>query len=331
MSEQIQRRNEMQLIAHYFAPLCDEEAAFGLVDDAACLTPPEGHDLVISKDMLVSGIHFFAHDAPEDVARKALRVNLSDLAAKGAKPRGYLLGLGLPDDWTEDWLTLFCHGLRTDQDSYHLSLLGGDTVKSPERLVVSVTVIGLVPKGKAVLRQNAKAGDQLYVSGTVGDGALGLLARKGELDLYLPQDKAQFLAERFTLPTPRLALAPLIQTYASAAMDISDGLLGDAEKLARASGLALHIQRDLIPLCAPAHSLITQSEHFWSPILTGGDDYELLFTVPGDRQDAFIKEVSKKGAPVTRIGEVKQGETIHLLTSGGDEIPMPGHAAYQHF
>ena len=325
------RRGESALIEHYFAPLCDPETAFGLTDDAAMLSVPDGQQLVLTKDMLVADIHFFADDAPDLIARKALRVNLSDLAAKGAKPLGYMLGLGLPSDWTEAWLAGFCAGLKQDQQQYSFPLIGGDTVKSPERLTLSVTAFGLVGKGVHPLRRNAQAGNNLYVSGTIGDSALGLKAMQNKLGDAISKPHSDFLKDRFLLPQPRLDLAALVRRFATASMDISDGLLGDAAKMAKAASVCLVMQENAIPLSGAVRALLHQDQKFWPLLLSGGDDYELLFCVPADKHQALMQAAEALKTPVTKIGTVEAGQGVRLVDPDGNLTVLDGTSAYEHF
>lgn len=326
--------NESDLIAHYFVPLSDPDTAFGLKDDAACLSVPADHDLVISKDMLVADIHFFSDDPADLIARKALRVNLSDLAAKGAEPVGYLLGLGLPTGWSEEWLSCFCQGLEKDQHQFGLALLGGDTVKSPERLTLSVSIFGYVPKGRKVIRPQARAGDALCVSGTIGDAALGLLAHdRGAANLPddLDTHHRDWLKQRYLLPQPRLTLRQALLDHASAAMDISDGLLGDAQKLANASGMGLQIALEKVPLSPAAQAALEANPSLISVILSGGDDYELLYTIPQDRLAAFKAQSEKLGLPLTQIGRVTGDKVVKVLDANGNAWQQDGPLSFEHF
>lgn len=324
------RRGEAELIAHYFAPLASDKAAFGLSDDAAFLSPPAGYDLVITKDLLVADIHFFANDPARKIAQKALRVNLSDLAAKGAKPYGYLLGLGLPDNWDEDWLADFVSGLGKDQKEYDFALFGGDTVKSPERLSLSITAFGLVPKASRIVRPKAKAGDNLYMSGALGDAALGLLARLGKLPDGMSRDHDAYLQDRYLLPQPRTQLAEILQEHVHAAMDISDGLLGDATKLAKACGARAQIFADDVPLSDAAKAALQRNEKLISTILSGGDDYELLMAVSEENEQAFVNDVSQQLIPVRKIGRLTEGEGLELSSDKwilSDEASL----SFEHF
>ena len=326
-----QRPSERELIKRYFAPLCAPDKAFGLSDDTAFLDIPENKSLVITKDMLVADIHFFATDAPDKIASKALRVNLSDLAAKGADPFGYLLGLGLPKDWEEQWLASFCEGLRGDQALYSFPLLGGDTVKSPERLTLSITALGLVPRGTQLLRQNAEPGQFLYTTGSIGDSALGLGVAHGKPLSGLSAEERSFLHDRFLLPQPRLALSDLLCEYAQASMDISDGLIGDADKMAHAAGVCVAIDQRQVPLSGPANRLVQRDPSCWQTILTGGDDYELLFTVRAEDQQAFEQEIKKQDLRVSCIGQIRSGAGVTLIGADGSKQVWQSEGSYEHF
>ena len=331
MSDQPRRPGESALIAHYFAPLCKDDAAFGLTDDAAFLPMSDGQQLVLTKDMLVADIHFFADDQPDFIAAKALRVNLSDLAAKGAKPLGYLLGLGLPTNWTEEWLAQFCKGLKRNQDEFDFPLLGGDTAKSPDRLTLSITAFGTIAQDRLVLRKNATPGDGLYVSGTIGDGALGLATRQGRYASILSPEHHDYLTDRFLMPRPRMALREVIARFASAGMDISDGLLGDAAKMAKAANVALLIDQSLIPVSEAAQQLVKHDLRLWDVIISGGDDYELLFAVPQKYETTAEHMARDAGIPIKRIGSVVEGAGVILRNLKDDVRVIDDKGAYEHF
>ena len=231
---------EDRLIARYFQPIATHPGALGLSDDAAFIKPPPGCDLVLKTDAIIGGVHFFAEDAADGVARKALRVNLSDLAAKGAKPLGFLLSLALPKETGDGWLAGFAQGLREDAVAFGCPLFGGDTDRTPGPITISIAMFGSVPEGTMVRRAGAKPGDRVFVSGTIGDAALGLVLRKGA-DWKLTDAQRQHLLSRYLLPQPRNALAEAVRTHASAAMDVSDGLAGDFAKLCRVSQVAAEI------------------------------------------------------------------------------------------
>lgn len=328
------RPGEFDLIKRYFAPLARDPGSAGLTDDAAVLSPCPGYDLVLTKDVLAADIHFFADDAPEAIAAKALRVNLSDLAAKGATARGYLLGLALPANWSVDWLERFCNGLAADQAAYGVQLLGGDTIRSGNGLQVSITAIGEVPAGGAIRRAGVAPGDVVFVSGTIGDAAAGLKAR---LDPEfckshgLCVEEEKHILARYLLPRPRLRLAPLIARYASASMDVSDGLFADSFHLAKASGADLEIDIDRIPISPALVRMKAEAPDEVLACLDGGDDYEILCAVPADRADAFAAEAADVDCPLQRIGLAHPGTGEVRLISDGCVVSLPGKGGFRHF
>lgn len=328
------RPGEFELIKQYFAPLAKDPGSVGLTDDAAVLTPRDGFDLVLTKDVLAADVHFFADDAPEAIAAKALRANLSDLAAKGAAPRGYLLGIALPKTWTADWLERFCRGLAADQAAYDLDLFGGDTIRSSNGLQVSITAIGEVAAGRAVRRSGAKPGDLLFVTGTIGDAAAGLKARlDGEFchRQALSADQEKHILDRYLLPRPRTRLASLIAKYASASMDVSDGLLSDAGHIASASAADLQIDLDAVPVSDAMAHLRNHAPEIFFACLNGGDDYEILAAVPEKDADVFAAKAGSAGCPVTVIGQVGIGSgKVQLLKDG---VPQTAalDAGFRHF
>ena len=320
---------EDRLIARFFAPLATHPGALGLSDDAAFVKPPPGCDLVLKTDAIIGGVHFFPEDAADAVARKALRVNLSDLAAKGAKPLGFLISLGLPKDVGDDWLTKFAQGLRADAEAYGCPLFGGDTDRTPGPVTISVAMFGSVPEGTMVRRAGARPGDRVFVSGTVGDAALGLGVRRGATWKLSPAQQAH-LADRYLLPQPRNALAEAVRLNASAAMDVSDGLAGDFAKLARVSGVGAIIDVVRVPLSDAAKSAIAAEPGMLETALTGGDDYEVLCTVPPDKADAFRNAAKLAGVPVTDIGEIVAGDSVGFIGSDGKPLGFK-RMAYSHF
>ncbi len=227
MNPRSSRPNEFELIERYLRPLASGQGSFGLADDVAIMPPRPGEDLVLKVDTIAEGVHFFPNDPAEQVAAKALRVNLSDLAAKGAVGRGYLLALSLRADWTEDWVAAFARGLAEDQQTYGVTLLGGDTTRAAGGTTISISAFGVLPMGTIVRRAGARVGDAIFVSGTIGDASLGLRVRLGEINGSAAGTDVDFLFRRYALPEPRTALAPILRRHASASIDISDGLLGD--------------------------------------------------------------------------------------------------------
>jgi thiamine-monophosphate kinase len=317
---------EDRLIARYFKPLAKHPGAFGLTDDAAAITPPAGHDLVLKTDGLIAGVHFFPHDPAEDVGRKALRVNLSDLAAKGATPLGFLLAIALPKGFSEDWLAGFARGLGTDADAYACPLLGGDTDSTPGPISISIAAFGTVPSGTMVKRSGAQVGDHVLVSGTIGDAALGLRVRKGEL-----ADASGYLVSRYRVPQPRMALAEILRAHASAAMDVSDGLVGDLTKLCAVSNVSADIEVPRVPRSEAAEGALAGDCELIKPILTGGEDYEILCTVSPDRAAAFQSEATRAGVPVTEIGRVVEGDAPPRFLNPEGQPLIFLHTAYSHF
>ena len=323
---------EDSLIAKYFRPLATDPGAFGLSDDAAVLQAL-GEDIVVTTDAIVEGVHFLSDDPPDSVARKALRVNLSDLAAKGAVPAGFVLTLALraADD---AWLKPFAQGLGEDAAQFGCPLLGGDTVSTPGPLMISITAFGRVPAGSMVHRHGAKPGDRVVVTGTIGDAALGLdLVKGGAVATALADDAAarKALAGRYRIPQPRTALATAVRDHASAAMDMSDGLAGDLAKLCAASSVSAVIDAPGIPLSAVAASLLARGAVGIEAIVSGGDDYEILCTVPEAGFEAFARAAGDAGIAATSIGLVIAGASVpRFLDTKGEEIALK-RLSYSHF
>lgn len=257
---------EERLIARYFRPLAKHPAALGLFDDAAALEPRAGCDIVLKTDGLISGVHFFPDDPADAVAKKALRVNLSDLAAKGAHPLGFLLALALPREIGPAWLEPFSRGLGEDSELFAFPLLGGDTDCTPGPLTISIAALGAVPHGKMVRRNGARAGDRVMVTGTIGDAALGVILRRDPTmaDQWgLSREHQDYLKSRYLLPRPRNALIEALRTYATAAMDVSDGLVGDLVKLCRASGVPADVDLGSVPLSDAARAASGKRAPWW--------------------------------------------------------------------
>ena len=301
---------EFALIARHFRPLAGP-GALDLKDDAALLVPPPGRELVLTLDTMVAGVHFLPDDPPDLVGRKLLRVNLSDLAAKGATPLGYLLSVSVPRGTPEEWFAGFAAGLAQDQAEFSIALLGGDTTSTPGPVSLSLTALGHVAPGGMPRRAGARAGDGIWVTGTIGDGALGLAVAQGRL-----ADPTGHLLGRYRLPRPRVGL--LRPGMVSAAMDISDGLVQDLGHLCRAGGLAAEIDAARVPLSAPARA----AGAAWLPLcLTGGDDYELLLAVPPAAAPALGAAASDAGMTVTRIGGFLPGPP-DVIVRGEDGAPL---------
>ncbi len=317
------RSGEFDLIARFFAPLAGP-GALGLKDDAALLTPSAGCDLVVTSDTVIAGVHFHPDDPPDLIARKALRVNLSDLAAKGAKPVGFLHALTLNGDVTDAWLETYARGLGEDARAFAAPLLGGDTTASPGPVTITITALGEVPAGTALLRSGAAPGDVIYVTGTIGDGALGLACLAG--DLLLPREERAALVERYHLPRPRGAAGIALRGVASAALDVSDGLAADLGHMAAASQVAIAIDRDAVPLSAAARKAVHKDPRFWEKILAGGDDYEIAFAAPPGADIAGVAAAA--GIALTAIGAVAGGAGV-TVTAGGAPLTLPSRG-YRH-
>lgn len=323
------RAGEEVLIARYFAPLSGP-GADGLRDDAASLVPTPGHDLVVTADAIVAGVHYFPDDPAGSIAVKALGVNLSDLAAKGAVPRGFLLTLALPDDWTEAWLSAFSEGLGTVSRAHGCPLLGGDTVRSGGPALIGVTAIGEVPAGAMLRRQAAQAGDRLCVSGHIGDAALGLALRLAP-DAGFEPDHRDALLDRYLHPRPRLALVPALRRHARAAMDVSDGLVGDLAKMFSGTGLSARVDVSAVPLSPAARAAIARDESRLATALTGGDDYEILCAVPPNAVAAFLADAQVAGIPAVEIGTVEAGATPPRFLDRQGRAMAFDRASFSHF
>lgn len=321
---------EDRLIARHFAPLATHPGALGLTDDAAFIKPPAGCDLVLKTDAIIGGVHFFPDDAAHTVASKALRVNLSDLAAKGARPLGFLLSLALPKDIDDAWLADFANGLRGDAVLFSCPLFGGDTDRTPGPATIAIAMFGSVPEGTMVRRAGAKPGDLVFVSGSIGDAALGLSLRRGDADWKLEPAQRQHLVSRYLLPQPRNALAEAVRTHASASMDVSDGLAGDLAKLCRVSQVAAEIDVELVPHSDAAKAVIAADATKLETALTGGDDYEILCTVPLGKADGFRAAAKAANVPVTKIGVIGEGEGAHFRDAQGEPLAFK-RMSFSHF
>jgi len=323
---------EDDLIARHFKPLATDPGALGLVDDAAILKA-QGEDIVVTTDAVVAGVHFLPDDPPDTVARKALRVNLSDLAAKGATPAGFVLTLALQGA-DEAWLTAFARGLGEDAAHYGCPLLGGDTVSTPGPLMISITAFGRVPAGKMVRRDGARPGDCVMVTGTIGDAVLGLDVLKGGAVAAALADDATsrgFLIGRYRMPQPRNALARALRDHASAAMDVSDGLAGDLAKLCAASGVSAVIELPRVPTSAVAAALLGRGVTGIEALISGGDDYEVLCTVADAQCERIAAAARSAGVALTPIGRIMaEAGAPRFLDAQGRAIAL-GRLSYSHF
>jgi thiamine-monophosphate kinase len=326
---------EFELIARYFAPLAKGfPGAFGLLDDAAVIAPLPGHELVAKTDAIVGGVHFLLDDPPDLIARKALRVNLSDLAAKGAVPRAYMLDIMLPRTVTEEWIASFARGLAQDQETYRVHLIGGDTDSTPGPVTIAIMAFGDVPAGRMLRRGGARHGDIVFVTGTIGDAALGLELLRGKL-AHLDSRAAGFLLDRYRLPRPRVALGPRLVGLASAALDVSDGLLADLRHICEVSKLDAVIEAPRVPLSTAARAVLATNSECIATVLTGGDDYEILFTAPPGALDELTELSRTLEVPITAIGRMQspsigKNTRITVLDESG-EPPSFDRSGWTHF
>lgn len=320
--------SERSLIEDILAPLTKNgSGALGLTDDAAFIRPAPGHDLVITQDSLQAGVHFFDGDPLDLVAKKALRVNLSDLFAKGAQPQHYLLSLFIPPAMGEAELKTFASGLKEDQTAYGIELLGGDTVRTPGAFGLTVTMSGEVPQGQMIRRSGAAPGDLVYVSGTIGDAALGLKILNREISVGADKDR-EYLVSRYRLPQPPVSAGEVLRAYASAAMDISDGLAGDLYLLTQASGVTARIEGSSVPLSGPAGAAVKQQPELLGAVLAGGDDYQILCTVPENKAGEF--ERASDGT-FTKIGLIGAGAGAPVFTGYDGQTVRLENLSYTHF
>jgi len=327
-------RNEFDLIRRLFAPLAaGRSEALGLLDDAAVLSQNSDEQRVVTTDCLVAGVHFRTDDPASSVAARALRVNLSDLAAMGAVPDCYTLALAIPPACDDAWLSAFAAQLLTDQSTYQIDLVGGDTVSTPGPMAITITAFGIVPSGSAIRRSTAQVGDDVYVSGTLGDAALGLAVLTGSI--AAPPD-AGLLTDRFWYPSPRSTLGPALRGTASAMADVSDGLIADLAHICDASNVGANLVINDIPFSAPARSVLARSQADIAALLTGGDDYELIFTAASTSRDAIQKISDDAACNVTRIGSIHateddtEGRPVTVLDPSGASVPMDPKGGYEH-
>jgi thiamine-monophosphate kinase len=315
---------EFGRIREFFAPLAGP-GGLGLIDDAALVDCPAGHRLVVTADAIVAGVHFLPDDPPDLVARKLLRVNLSDIAAMGARPLYYLLTTALPTAWDDDWVARFAHGLAEDQRQFGVALIGGDSVATGGPAVLSLTALGEIESGKEIRRSGALPGDVVWVSGTIGDAFLGLAALRGAYAALVPEQRA-YLIDRYRLPQPRVALGPALAGIADAMLDVSDGLLADLGHICDASRVAARVAAPALPLSDAAAA----SGEERARLASGGDDYELLYTAPPASTERINQLSASLALPMTAIGTIEHGSGVRLVDAEGNEIAVAA-AGYRHF
>ena len=319
-------QNEFERIKSYFAPLAESFAgALSLKDDAALLSMEVGRELVVTTDTIVEGVHYIGDESPDFIARKLLRVSLSDLAAMGAEPFAYTLNIALPYGTPDTWLEAFSNGLRADQAEFGIHLAGGDSVSTPGPAVLTATFFGTVKTGGGVRRTGALPGDIIFVSGTIGDATFGLSVARQEIDVDKFDNKV--LEARYRLPQPRLHLGYCLKEAATAAADISDGLLADLGHITEASACGAVIDLDNIPLSPAVRRLVDKDGDRWEKVLTGGDDYEIVFTA---RNQSCVTDISDKlNLPITPIGRIVTGTAVEILNSRGEAITFE-EVGYKH-
>ncbi len=330
MKRTARRRGEFDVIAKYFAPLArDEAGALGLKDDAAFLSPKAGHDLVLTTDAIVEGIHFLPSDPPGAIAQKALRVNISDLAAKGAKPRAYLLTAALTSQIDDAWLKAFAGGLKKDQKRFGLSLIGGDTVSTPGPLTLSITAIGEVQRGRMVTRGGARIDDDVWASGSIGDAGLGLI-QATDHPYKLSLEQTRYLVSRYQVPEPRLSLGLALVGLAHACVDVSDGLVADLGHLCVASGVSIQVCSADVPLSMAAKAIVSANKISIETLLTAGDDYELAFTAPKAARKRLVEIAAELRVKITRIGQTSRGASVTVVGCDGQMLQFD-RSGFTHF
>ena len=322
--------DEFELIERFFAPLAkDYPGALALADDGALITLDPGHHLVVTTDVLVAGVHFPATDPPDQIARKLLRVNLSDLAAMGAQPLAYLLALALPKDTPSSWVEAFARGLGTDYEEFAIPLVGGDTVATSGPVTLTLTALGKVAEGGALKRSAARAGDAIFVSGCIGDGALGLMALEGRAGELAPAHR-DYAIDRYRLPRPRLALGQRLVGLAHGAIDISDGLIADLGHICDTSNLGAEIEAVSLPLSDAARAALADDPGILAALIAGGDDYELLFTIAPEATRSMAGLSRELDLALTPIGSIREGSGVTIVDRKDLEGAL-GRAGYRHF
>jgi thiamine-monophosphate kinase len=334
MADETTGEGEFEIIARIFAPLAKETGALGLKDDAAVLMVSDDHELVVTCDTLVEGVHFLKDDPPASIGHKALAVNLSDLTAKGARGYVYTLALALPDGTGTKWLEGFAAGLNDVQTQTDMSLIGGDTTATPGPKTITITALGLVSHQHAVMRLGAKPGDRLYVSGTIGDAYLGLrLLREPALAgaWGLTDEEVAFLVDRYRRPGPNNDLAILVRNFAQAAIDVSDGLVGDIEKLCQVSHVGARIETARVPLSGAAKKVVACEPALLPVLITAGDDYGVVAAVSEKSAPGFESEAEAAGAPFALLGTVTEAaQGVQVIDEQGQVIPLK-RKGFSHF
>ncbi|MGE0844845.1 MAG: thiamine-phosphate kinase [Flavobacteriaceae bacterium] len=320
---------EDDLVQRLFVPLATSAASRGLLDDAADITPPAGADIVLTLDTIAEGVHFPVDADPADIAVRALGVNLSDLAAKGATPFGYMMSLSTRPGTPFAWYEAFAAALGGEQARHGLPLLGGDTITADGPVTVSITALGTVPAGGMTPRGGARPGDRIFVTGTIGDAALGLMMLDPGAVADVHGEVRAWLVDRYQRPQPRTPLASAVQRFARAAMDISDGLAVDLDRMCAASGVGATVFVETVPLSAPATLALVFQPDLMTTCITGGDDYELLMAVPPANIDALVAAAAQAGIQITEIGQFIRAGGARFLSHYGGDVALPSRG-YSH-
>lgn len=329
MKPSVKKTDEFSRIANVLAPLAEGySGAFGLSDDAAVMQLSAGYELVVTTDTLIAGVHFLTDDEPGSIAAKLLRVNLSDLAAMGARPIGYTLNIALPSAIEDQWLEAFAAGLASDQTEFSVTLIGGDSVTTSGPIALTMTAFGDVVCGTALRRSGAKVGDIVYVSGTVGDGTVGLSVATGDLESLSARDK-DYLRQRYTRPEPRVALGQKLRDVAHAAIDVSDGFVADLGHIAECSDVSIEVEAAKIPLSDAVRSALDHGIASMDAVLTGGDDYELAVAVPETAKNVVSSLAKSLNLQLTEVGRVCNGFGVRVLDKDGTDI-APVKKGYVH-
>ncbi|MEM9683049.1 MAG: thiamine-phosphate kinase [Pseudomonadota bacterium] len=313
----LRKTGEFERIDRIFAPLAQGlPGALDLLDDAAILSVGDGCELVVTTDTIVAGVHYVGDEPAELIAQKLLRVNLSDLASMGARPIAYTLNIALPPDVGDEWLEAFARGLAADQQGFGLWLAGGDSVSTPGPVTLTITAMGEAPLKGALRRSGAGDRDVVYVTGTIGDGALGLKAQRGEIE-GLDANHRDALIARYRRPEPRIECGLRLRGVATAAIDVSDGLVADLVHIAATSGVAAVVQAAAVPISDGASAALQRDPSLWKSILGGGDDYELLFAAPEEASDEIAAIAADLGLPIKAIGRIETGRGVRVLDAEG--------------
>ena len=318
----LRKTGEFERIDRIFAPLAQGfPGALDLLDDAAILSVADGCELVVTTDTIVAGVHYVGDEPAELIAQKLLRVNLSDLASMGARPLAYTLNIALPSEVGDEWLEAFARGLAADQQAFGLWLAGGDSVSTPGPVTLTITAMGEVPLKGALRRSGAGNRDIVYVTGTIGDGALGLMAQRGALD-GLDAGQRESLIARYRRPEPRIECGLRLRGVATAAIDVSDGLVADLGHVADTSGVAAVVEAASVPLSDGASAALERDPSLRDRILGGGDDYELLFAAPQEASDEIAAIAADLALPVTAIGRIETGRGVRVLDARGADMAI---------